>query len=125
MPILDRIRGRLTIDDTERTAYGSYVQKSYVEGVTDEATVKAAYPNAVATDDPDVWLPTTQSMARPNKSFIYARLRSKESKMAVILSTIRFKGIKAPLGLNIESYCQRCLLPLSGLAACNTRATIV
>lgn len=56
LPILDRIRGRLTIDDTQGTAYGSYVQESYVEGVTDEATVKAAYPNAVATDDPDVWL---------------------------------------------------------------------
>jgi len=54
LPILDKIRGRLTIDDG--TAYGSYVQYSYVEGVTDEETVTSSYPNAVATDEPDIWL---------------------------------------------------------------------
>ena len=56
LPILDKIRGKLTIDDGEGTAYGSYVQYSYVEGITDQATVTNAYPHAVATDDPDIWL---------------------------------------------------------------------
>lgn len=54
LPILDKIRGRLTIDGG--TAYGSYVQYSYVEGITDANTVTSAYPNAVPTDDADVWL---------------------------------------------------------------------
>jgi len=56
LPILDKIRGKLTIDDDGGTAYGSYVQYSYVEDTTDEQTVKSWYPNAVATDDLDVWL---------------------------------------------------------------------
>ena len=56
LPILDKIRGTLTIDDSAQTAYGSYVQYSYVEGVTDEDTVATSYPNAVATDETDVWL---------------------------------------------------------------------
>ena len=56
LPILDKIRGTLTIDDDEQTAWGSYVQYSYAEGIANEATVKSWYPNAVATDDPDVWL---------------------------------------------------------------------
>ncbi|NVM23606.1 MAG: hypothetical protein HWN68_17720 [Desulfobacterales bacterium] len=55
LPILDKIRGRLTIDDGDGTAYGSYVQYSYVEGVTDEEAVTDWYPDAVATDDADVW----------------------------------------------------------------------
>ena len=56
LPILDKIRGKLTIDDVGGTAYGSYVQYSYVEGITDGETVMASYPHAVATDEPDVWL---------------------------------------------------------------------
>ncbi len=56
LPILDKIRGKLTIDDGVGTAFGSYVQYSYVEGITDQATVTNAYPHAVATDDPDIWL---------------------------------------------------------------------
>jgi hypothetical protein len=56
LAILDKIRGRLTIDDEVGTAHGSYVQYSYAEGITDEATVMSWYPNAVPTDDPDVWL---------------------------------------------------------------------
>ena len=53
---LDKIRGKLTIDDYGGTAYGSYVQYSYVEDTTNEQAVKSWYPNAVATDDPDIWL---------------------------------------------------------------------
>ena len=53
LPILDKIRGKLTIHDDPGTAYGSYVQYSYVKGV-DEATVKLWYPNA--TGGPNVWL---------------------------------------------------------------------
>jgi len=56
LPILDKIRGKLTIDDVVGTADGSYVQYSYVEGITDQATVTSSYPHAVATDDPDIWL---------------------------------------------------------------------
>ena len=56
LSILDKIRGMLTIDDDGGTACGSYTQYSYVEGITDEETVKSWYPTAVATDDPDVWL---------------------------------------------------------------------
>ena len=56
LSILDKIRGKLTIDDSVGTANGSYVQYSYAEGITDETTVKSWYPNAVATDEPDVWL---------------------------------------------------------------------
>ena len=56
LPIQDKIRGKLTIDDAAGTAYGSYVQYSYVKGVSDEATVRYWYPNAAATDDPEVWL---------------------------------------------------------------------
>ena len=56
LPILDKIRGKLTIDPDLGTAYGSYVQYSYVEGIEDEGTVKFWYANAVETDDPGVWL---------------------------------------------------------------------
>ena len=56
LPILDKIRGKLTIDDEIGTAYGSYVQYSYVEGITVEETVTSFYPHAVATDELDVWL---------------------------------------------------------------------
>lgn len=56
LPILDKIRGKLTIDDLNGTANGQYTQYSYVEGITDETLVKNWYPNAVASDDPDIWL---------------------------------------------------------------------
>jgi len=56
LPILDKIRGKLTINDSVQTADGAYVQYGYVEGITDQATVTNWYPNAVATDEPDVWL---------------------------------------------------------------------
>lgn len=55
LSILDKFRGKLTIDNDVGTAYGSYVQYSYAEGITDEEIVMSWYPNAVATDDPDVW----------------------------------------------------------------------
>lgn len=52
LPILDKIRGKLEID--EGTAYGSYVQYGYAFG--DYDTVRAKYPNLVATDEDDMWL---------------------------------------------------------------------
>ena len=54
LPILDKIRGKLTINVDEGTAYGSYVQYGYAFG--DYDTVKAAYPNLVATDEAGMWL---------------------------------------------------------------------
>ena len=51
LPILDKIRGKLTIGGG--TAYGSYVQYSYAFG--DESTVKSWYLNAVATDEAGMW----------------------------------------------------------------------
>jgi hypothetical protein len=54
LPILDKIRGSLTIDPDAGTAYGSYTQYSYIESCDGEA-VQMYYPWAEATDDPCVW----------------------------------------------------------------------
>jgi hypothetical protein len=51
LPILDKIRGKLTIGGG--TACGSYTQYGYAFG--DESTIKSWYPNAVATDEIDMW----------------------------------------------------------------------
>jgi len=53
LPILDKIRGKLIIDEVQETAYGEYVQYGYAFG--DEDTVKSSYPNAVSTDEADMW----------------------------------------------------------------------
>lgn len=54
LPILDKMRGTLSIDSAAGTAYGSYTQYSYIESC-DEAAVMSSYPWAQATDDPCVW----------------------------------------------------------------------
>ncbi len=54
LPILDKIRGTLSIDTAAGTAYGSYTQYSYIESC-DEAAVMLWYPWAEPTDDPCVW----------------------------------------------------------------------
>lgn len=54
LPILDKIRGRLTIDPVVGTAHGSYTQYSYIESCDGEAVIHW-YPNALSTDDACVW----------------------------------------------------------------------
>jgi len=54
LSILDKIRGRLTINSDEGTAYGSYAQYSYIESCDEEA-VHTWYPSAMATDELCIW----------------------------------------------------------------------